>query len=249
MSFDLSIAICDDEAVVNKEIKKIINTFAKSSHDSIDVFTYTSGEAFLQALDSGNYYDLAFLDINLGGITGLQIGEVIRNKLEHNLMHIYYTTGYPQEIRAVLRAQPLDLIPKPVKKEDIYNALSKSKELLENYREKVFTFYTRGERHKIPVKYILYFQTSYGKIMIVTKIGTYECFSRTMTSIYEELKAYKFFFCDRSFLVNFSYVVSLTVQELKLLEVEETLPVARSRYEGLKELWDEYIYLQYARTR
>ncbi len=233
MAPNLSIAICDDDTTVIKQIKTIIHAYAQASHEPMDIFTYRSGEAFVQALENGDYYDLAFVDIRLGGITGLQLGEVIRNKLEHNLMHIYYMSGYLQDTRAILKAQPLDLIPKPLKKEDIYNALNKSKELLQHYREKIFTFQTRGGRHKIPVKYIYYFYSSYGRIMIASKSGTYECCSITMKKIYAELKPYRFFYCDRSYLVNFAYVISLTSETLTLSETEETLPVARSRYVAL----------------
>lgn len=248
MDTNLSIAVCDDEADVYREIKEIINSYAETSRIPMDVITYSSGNTFLQALNTGNYYDLAFVDIKLGTVSGLRIGEDIRNKLNHNLTHIYYVTGYPQDPREVLHAQPLDLIPKPIQKEDIYDALDRSRALLQqpNSREKVFSFRTRGTLYKIPIKYILYFQTYDGKILIKTMFGEYEFCSTTLTSISEELKAYGFVFSDRSFLVNFNYVELLKAKELKILGLDETLPVAQQRYIGLKEIWRKHVYSQYA---
>ncbi|MCR1841073.1 response regulator [Murimonas intestini] len=65
----------------------------------------------------GGHYNIIFLDINLPGVGGVEIGEIIRQKMEDEMTHIVYISqqaGYAMEL---FKVRPLDFLIKSVNRE------------------------------------------------------------------------------------------------------------------------------------
>ena len=89
---DLRIAITDD---LNSEREKlssaIIAPFSKVGLNVGNIDEYTSGEELLRQFSAGRY-DLIFLDIYMGGMSGIETAKRIR-ALDKNVMLVFVTTS------------------------------------------------------------------------------------------------------------------------------------------------------------
>lgn len=89
---DLRIAITDD---LNSEREKlssaIIAPFSKVGLNVGNIDEYTSGEELLRQFSAGRY-DLIFLDIYMGGMSGVETAKRIR-VLDKNVMLVFVTTS------------------------------------------------------------------------------------------------------------------------------------------------------------
>lgn len=85
---DLRIAITDD---LNSEREKlssaIIAPFSKVGLNVGNIDEYTSGEELLRQFSAGRY-DLIFLDIYMGGMSGVETAKRIRT-LDKNVMLVF----------------------------------------------------------------------------------------------------------------------------------------------------------------
>ena len=98
----MHIAVIDDEAIVRTRLQKAL---AKEGHA---VHTYGSGEEFLDSLESTRY-DLAFLDIMLPGINGIEILRQAKNHFPE--MEVILITGH-SSIDSAIQAVKLGAFPR-----------------------------------------------------------------------------------------------------------------------------------------
>ena len=73
----MKIAICDDDNSFLQNVKFLINKIY-SNPDKLSIYEYESGEQFLLQFKP-QLYDVIILDIEMCGITGLEVAEEIRN--------------------------------------------------------------------------------------------------------------------------------------------------------------------------
>lgn len=71
----LRIAVCDDEPDDREHLVKLIQQYLDKTNHSAIIDQYTSGEALLEA--GSEPYGLVFLDIYMGGITGMDTARAI----------------------------------------------------------------------------------------------------------------------------------------------------------------------------
>ncbi len=76
----LRIGICDDDKNLCQNLEVSITGYVQSFGLCVEVELFYNGEDLLAFLDQGNHLDLMFLDIELGGITGIDVGHTIRDK-------------------------------------------------------------------------------------------------------------------------------------------------------------------------
>ena len=85
----ISIAIVDDEKIIREQMKKLIEN--KKQECVID--TYSSGEELLQ---TNKCYDIAFLDIQMDGMNGIDTARVLRQKADD--MVLIFVTGVKEYV-------------------------------------------------------------------------------------------------------------------------------------------------------
>lgn len=66
------IALCDDMAILCHYFSTLLNNAADEENIRVKVDKYGSGEAILEAFQAGKIYDLYFIDLHLGGISGME---------------------------------------------------------------------------------------------------------------------------------------------------------------------------------
>ena len=104
----INIAICDDDINVTKEIEDLINNMSNKQMFNIEIFV--DGNEFLQT-DYAKY-DIVFLDIEMGSVSGIDIALEIRKINDSSI--IFFITNHFRYISEALKSMPFQYILKPI---------------------------------------------------------------------------------------------------------------------------------------
>jgi len=113
-------ADADKPRILVVEDNEDVRELAESMLDSAGyaVVSAPSGEEALNLLDANCGIDLVFTDVLMpGGMNGLQLADQVRVRCPGT--PILITTGYMDELPAASRAQPLDILTKPYRQEEL----------------------------------------------------------------------------------------------------------------------------------
>ena len=86
----MRIAICEDNPKEQERLKAAIQDWAQARNAQADVLCYASAEAFLMAWPEVSF-DLAFLDIQMKDMDGIQLAETIRRS-DKNMLLVFVTS-------------------------------------------------------------------------------------------------------------------------------------------------------------
>ena len=90
----IKIAVCDDNLRISSDIESWIMEYNKRSKANYVVEIYYDGDRLCKDMDSGIMYDIIFLDIELESITGIEVGQYIREKLHNDDSQITYISSF-----------------------------------------------------------------------------------------------------------------------------------------------------------
>ena len=74
----MNIAICDDDICCVNRILQLLQPFKET--EELNIYTYLSGEKFLENIDGAMQYDIFFLDIEMPEVSGLKVAHSLREK-------------------------------------------------------------------------------------------------------------------------------------------------------------------------
>lgn len=206
------IAICDDEPVICSQIEKIVLDYGRKTSHEIEVDVYFSGEELYRLLRDRTYYDMLFIDIELKALNGIDVGRKIRNELRNDSLQIVYISGKDSYAMDLFEVRPMHFLAKPIDAEKIKAVLVKGMEL-SNKLCQTFQYKNGRATRKIAIKNILYFESIDRKVRMVTLDGD-EIFYGSLSDIFKQLEKYSFFFCHKSYLVNYHHVTKFEYERL-----------------------------------
>ena len=120
----LNIAICDDIAILRETINNHIKSYEIEKGCSFNIIHFDSGEELVGKIGEGNIkFNLYFLDFYMRELTGYETAKHIRQfDTDSHIVLLCEYSNYTYKFRDV---KPLEMISKPVLKDDIYNILNK----------------------------------------------------------------------------------------------------------------------------
>ena len=243
----INIAICDDNVNICSELENIFLEYKNENSVDFNVDTFSDGNKFLKALENGKDYDVLFLDIQLGNLTGIDVGDFIRNKLKNRYMKIIYISNFEKYAMKLFDLKPTNFLIKPLDKNKVKKVLSdvlydlkiQLEEFIFNYKNNIF---------KIKYKDIIYFEKIKlsKNIKLITTNNEY-IFRDSLNKIQEILKSNDFIKINKSILVNFNHIKIFSPNKFKIiLTNEEELLLGKNRIREIKEayfnLLDERYY-------
>ena len=125
----LQIAICDDETLLLDEIKEITEGCMRQQQTFSILSTYTNGKDLFYDIQDGKRFDLLLLDIEMPGLSGMELAKRVHELLPDALM-IFVTAHYKYAVDAY-ELHIFRYIPKNQLKERLPHALKDAVSLLE----------------------------------------------------------------------------------------------------------------------
>lgn len=197
----IRIAICEDEVVQTKILELYLREMAVK-YPIEEIMTYTSGENLYRAIDQRNRFDFYLLDIDLPGISGVEVGTMLR-KVDSDA-GLVFITDYPQYVTQAFTLESAQYLLKPVKSQVFTDTMSL---LFDDYEKTYITYYVlENERLlKLAIKDIISVEFYYGKIIVTTFADVY----RFRTNVKQEkarLEAMQFLKTHQGYYVNPSHI-------------------------------------------
>lgn len=234
----IQIAICDDEELLLEEIKAETEECLKKQQVFSMVSTFSDSERLLYELEEGTIFDLFLLDIEMPGISGMELAVKIHKKLPEALI-IFVTAHYKYAIDAY-ELNIFRYIPKNQIKERLPHAVIDAVAILENQNTEFYLVSNQNRIERIPLKNVVYIIRD-GKNAAFYLEGTKEVFRvrKTLSKVYESLNPQEFVFIDRGCIVNLKHITGIANASCTMTD-GTVLAVAQSRVAELKKLLNEF---------
>lgn len=217
----IRIAICDDNYTVCTELENIILEFRKQNNIKLTVDIFYSGEELIKYIKNKEGFDLIFLDIELGAINGVEVGNIIRNDFEDYITKIVYISSKSHYDRQLFEVQPLHFLEKLLDKDKVIKDINLSIKILDRANH-WFSFNIGHEIHKILIKEIIYFESMDREIRLVGIKENVQFYDK-MDNISKRVSEFRFMRPHRSYLINYDHVISLKKDEIIMSNGEKYL--------------------------
>lgn len=125
----MKVVIIDDEQLAIDVLEILLNKIK-----GIDIIgKYTDPQVALADIPKLNA-DVAFIDMEMGELHGLEVAEIIQSKYPHHL-EIVFVTAYPQFALEAFEVNAIDYLLKPVNQERLEQTIIKLETRLVNYQK------------------------------------------------------------------------------------------------------------------
>lgn len=213
--------IVDDNAIARKGMRRLANR-----HDDIEIVaTFSSGEEVLAFFETDSS-DIAFVDIQMDGMNGLELAR----RLPEEVM-VIFTTAYSEHAVEGFDINALDYLVKPIDPERFDRAVKKARHtlttrdagrMLENLAmvaDGVIT--VKADRRYLRLRFddILYLEGN--KDFVTFHLKDRKVSSRvTVKAIADQLPATKFMRVNKSFIVNRQYIDAFDSNDIYIGRME-----------------------------
>lgn len=220
----LRIAICDDDKYICKQLNIMLIELGESLSRKFEIEVFISGESLLKYLSKEDYFNIIFLDIELENLNGVEIGRIIREKLNDEITEIIYISGNDSYAMSLFDIRPFHFLIKPLQKKKIEKVLRKVIKLV-NKGNQFFEYKIGHTRYKVPIKDILYFESEGKKVNMTLQNQKHEFYSK-LVDIKRQLENQDFIHIHKSYLVNNFYVVEYQYDSVKMSD-KTILPISQ----------------------
>ncbi|MBR1693605.1 MAG: response regulator transcription factor [Lachnospiraceae bacterium] len=227
----MRVAICDDEYKIQFLMEDYLEQIFREYDIRKEIEVYSNGEEFCRQFEK-NRFDLVFLDIELPGMNGVQIGRFIREQVRDEKVQIAYVSGNTGYALELFEFRPINFLVKPVQLGDIRHVVDKYL-LLEGQDAEVFRYKKGADFFQIPMSDILYFTSRGRKVTIYKNDGEDEFYS-TMEQVYSQVKGKRFLFVHKSYIVNAKYIKLLEYERVTL-QNKTVIPISQSKRSEIRK--------------
>ena len=209
--------VVDDDEMARASMQRLCDKV-----DDLDLVTVC--ENGLEALTflRENTVDLAFLDIEMPELTGLELV-----KSAQSLPMVVFTTGKKEYAAEAFEYEVIDFLPKPVTFPRFLKTVDRARSLAgsRGTGDNEIFIKTDGRYVRLDVKKILYIETLGDYVTFRTEKEKYIVHS-TLKKIDEKLQHTDFLKVHRSFIVNLRKIVD--IEETNLVIADKVIPISRA---------------------
>lgn len=225
----MKIAICDDEVAD----LKLLERYCTEYDTSLPVFLFSSGEELIDAYKE-DYFDLVFLDIELGKLSGLDTGTILRDLPDKPII-VFTTHSLSYAVRGYGIA--MRYLPKPISYEIFCTTM---REALDYITPSKISICVNGTQMLISVNSIIYFEVLKHQLVVHLKDHDDVDMRGTLTEVIEQIHSRHFVQPHKSYYINMEYIDRLTGQDIMMTN-GDVIPVGRSKKNEFKARLREYI--------
>lgn len=233
----MRILFCDDDPQISAQLHKLVMSyFQQINAKPPECAIYESGDALLKYEMRA---DIAFLDVEMPGTSGIYVGAKLKE--QNPYIKIIIVTSYPDYLDEAMRFQVFRYLSKPIDKNRLYRNL---KDALYQYNmdTKEYPIVTALGVFTRRAEEIVCVETSQRKTLVYT---TDQVFVST-----ESIESWKhiltlpcFFVPYRSYIINMRFVRSILKDRiiLKYQSKEKCAYLARRKYTDFKNAYLLYL--------
>ncbi len=233
----LRIAVCDDDhEAVQSHIRMMKNCLEQCRIPG-DISSYTDSHNLLcDIMEDHWFFDLLLLDIEMPGVTGMEIAEKIRPYLPE--VRIIFITSHIEYAIDAFELSIFRYVPKDAAGGRLSAAIQDAIRLLVLEDGRSYTIRTSSRMEKIPYKTICYLERDGKNTAIITDKGTSRV-RKSLQQVYTELDSEEFIYIDRGCIVNMIQIMQIH-DGMAVLKSGVSLPVSRSHLQTVKEQINQY---------
>lgn len=199
----LKIAICDDEIDICRTLENIVEEYLKIRNMRYDLDIFYSADSLFKYIEDGSLYDLLFLDIEMEGLSGIELGKILRDDMQNELTKIIYISWQNSYAMNLFKVRPVDFIIKPFTEYKIFDVLDTAVKLIDR-ESGYFMYHHSGEYGKVKLMDIMYFISSNRKITMHTLDGEIE-FHGKLEALMKKVDKRYFWRIHKSYIVNYMH--------------------------------------------
>lgn len=224
----LRIALCDDEPYMLEELSaRVGDCLRAAGRPDCRVTPFSGGQALLE---SGERFDLVFLDVQTPPPDGLDTAAALRRRGDKCL--VIFLTVSRERVFDAFAVEAFDYLLKPVDPERLRRTVGRALEALER-RSRRLVIQRGGEWEVVPLADIVYCEVLGRKIYLHKKDGAVLDYYDRLEGLEKRLGS-GFFRCHRSYLVNLDRVRGCGGGRVTL-DPEGSVPVSRLRERELTQ--------------
>lgn len=231
----MKIVCCDDDINIGNQLKEYLQLYFESITAPFPEFCFfNSGEDLLKYADE---IDIAFLDVEMPGLNGIQLGEELKRRYPNII--IFIVTSYPDYLDDAMRFQVFRYLSKPIDKNRLFR----------NMKDALFKYSTLSRKIQIETKNqvtmvytrdIVLVEAKERKVFVHTKDKIYESIQK-MDFWIEKLPSNSFFQSHRSYIVNLRFVSHFDNTLIYLCNGRFTAYLTRRKYVSFKNAYIMYL--------
>ncbi|MDR0499854.1 MAG: LytTR family DNA-binding domain-containing protein [Coriobacteriales bacterium] len=229
----LRIAICED---VERELR-ILKDYIEASGVSVQIDAFANGEAFLKVFTK-DAYDIVFLDVYMGEISGVQVAETIR--AIDTYVVIVFTTTSDDFTRESYRLNAYKYMIKPIHSEDVYDALELAALKRDRAQGATLSIIADGNPVTIPLTSIEFIESRNRRSVVCLQDNSEYATLTTIDALEKLLPAPRFLRSHRSFIVNLDHVED--VEEDFIMDNGKRAYIRVKDFRKVKRAYDDYVF-------
>lgn len=201
--------ICDDDINCVNVVIKCLLKYCEERNITCFYDSFDDGQ---KASESTTSYNIAFLDIEIGNTSGLEIAKKLKENNKNII--IFFITEYEKYIDDAMDLFALRFIKKPLDYGRFCTGLDKAVELI---NDEIIELFLKDDDtiRKINIKDIIYIETMGRKVKIVTTMGIF--YSYDLIDYWEKKLTYiSFYRIHKSYILNLDYIDQYKRNEVKL---------------------------------
>lgn len=234
----LKIAVCDDEILQRLDIVNKIKSILENNYCDYhyDIEEFSSGE---QMISSGSYFDIVFLDIKMGKLSGIDIAKSIREN--NNDTKIVFITAFKEYVFEAFDVSAFHYLIKPVAKEKISEIIDRIFKVISHKEnsEQCIVINKGKSAIKVLLDSIHFFEVQNRIINIHTEREVIHYYDK-IVNIEARVPRDSFFRCHRSYIVNLKYVMKFNKTDI-ILDDGTRIILSKSKYDEFSMAFLKYI--------
>lgn len=234
-----TVGICDDNPEQVQLLQQYLDSY--QSFGEFNVVESTEPEEFLVKVKE-NKPQLLFLDIDMGELNGIKLGERIKESCEDAV--IVYITAHEKYALEAFQVRAFHYLLKPLTKEKFYQVLAEAlsfvKRNQEKKTEKTFAINTKGEMINLDYSEIFYFEKIGHRIKVHTKTRDIYYYDQ-LRNLLNIIEGDTFIQCHQGYVANADKIRGFRDKTL-MLDGNIKLPVSRTFVEKIKEVLTKRLF-------
>lgn len=234
----MNILICDDDKNTILQIHKWLDAISKERKLRFNISSFECGD---HILNENKSYDMAFIDIEMPGINGLEVTKYLQ-KINNNII-IFIVTSFQGYLDDAMDLKVFRYLSKPLEKYRFIKSIDTAL-LLYHQSTQTIAINNYDEYYSIFTIDIMYLTIDKRKTKIVTKNKNYLS-NKPLDYWKKQLSEYDYFTQSHySFIVNLKNVINFNKSEVVLSTGNGnnlSVPISRGYYSLFKKAFFDYM--------